>query len=355
MALVVNPAMITVAREARRMTQGELAGTLGVSQGKVSKWEAGLLGVSDEDLDALSRALRFRRTFFFQDGPVYGVGSSCLYHRKRQSLQVSDYRTLLALMNIFRLQCVSLLRGIEIDSRLQVPRLDIADFDGSAEDVARLVRGMWQLPSGPIANLTGLIESAGGIVIAFNFKTDKLDAVSQWPAGGPPLFFANGGVPSDRLRYTLAHELGHVVMHTVPTSDLEAEADRFAAEFLMPAKDIAHELTRFSLEKAFALKTRWRVSAAALIRRARDLGKITPTQYRRMFTRLGSLGYRRVEPNPIELEVPQTLRRLLDVHTKEHGYSIAELAALTHLDESEFVNAYLPEQNDKVRAFRPVP
>ena len=113
------------------------------------------------------------------------------------------------------------------------------------------------------------------------------------------------------MRLTLAHELGHLVMHEHPTEDMEREADRFAAEFLMPEQDVALELYPMSLERAAALKTRWRVSMAALIRRARDLGKLTTWQYKNLFVQLGRLGYRTNEPNPIAFEEPEFVNTII--------------------------------------------
>ena len=41
----VNPEMIGLGRESRGLTQGQLAKLLGVSQGKISRFEAGMLAV----------------------------------------------------------------------------------------------------------------------------------------------------------------------------------------------------------------------------------------------------------------------------------------------------------------------
>ena len=81
-----------------------------------------------------------------------------------------------------------------------------------------------------------------------------VDAAHLWLAGLPPLFFVNENLPGDRLRWTLAHEVGHAVMHRNPTGDVEGEANRFASEFLMPRDQIAHQLDAITLEKAAALK-----------------------------------------------------------------------------------------------------
>src|SRR5438270_13981923 len=92
----INPEMLTLARESRGLTQGELARALGASQGKISKYESGMLRVSDEELRELSKVLDYPPEFFFQQDPIKGAGSSCMYHRKRQSMPVLELRKIQA-------------------------------------------------------------------------------------------------------------------------------------------------------------------------------------------------------------------------------------------------------------------
>src|ERR1700730_1023199 len=115
--------------------------------------------------------------------------------------------------------------------------MDAEDYNGDVSVIAGLLRRSWGIPNGPVENLTTAIEAAGGVVLRRSFGTSKIDAMSKWAPGEPPLFFINSEIPADRCRYTLAHEIGHIVMHQVPTPDMEGEADRFAEEFLMPEKD----------------------------------------------------------------------------------------------------------------------
>src|SRR5205085_1412705 len=137
--------------------------------------------------------------------------------------------------------------------------------------------------------------------------------VSQWVEGTPPLFFLNARQPGDRLRWTLAHEVGHLVMHEVPSPSQESEADAFAAELLLPADEIESELEPVTLPHLAQLKIRWRVSIAALLRRAHDLGLNTKSQYHRLFTRYSMLGYRHGEPAPVPVEQPGLVRQVLRV------------------------------------------
>ena len=106
---------------------------------------------------------------------------------------------------------------------------------------------MWLLPSGPIPNMVDLLKSNGGIVIPCDFGTDLIDAMSQRIDGLPVLFFVNVHAPADRLRHTLAHELGHMLLHTIAVKsdeEMENEADAFAGAFLLPAAEIKSQLRR---------------------------------------------------------------------------------------------------------------
>lgn len=91
-----NPEMLVLAREARRKTQSELARTLGISQGLLSRIEAGITDVSEDLLKRVVATLDYPPQFFYQTDQVYAHGSKCIYHRKRQSLTISALRQLFA-------------------------------------------------------------------------------------------------------------------------------------------------------------------------------------------------------------------------------------------------------------------
>src|SRR5215212_12019641 len=104
MTQTINPEMLVLARESRGIKQGELEKRLSVTQGKISKLESGLLQVTDDFLDGLAEALHFPREFFYQTDRVYGYGTTCIYHRKRQSLPSLELRRLIAELNVRRIQ-----------------------------------------------------------------------------------------------------------------------------------------------------------------------------------------------------------------------------------------------------------
>ena len=171
--------------------------------------------------------------------------------------------------------------------------MPIEDYESPSE-IARIVRASWHIPLGPINNLTVEIESARGIIIPFDFNSKDIDAVAHFPPKCPPLFFTNQFSPTDRLRFTLCHELGHIIMHQniLDIYNIEHQANEFAAEFLMPKKEIKHQFADLSIEKLMILKQYWKVSMAALIKRASDLQVITPSKSKQLWITMGKLGYR---------------------------------------------------------------
>lgn len=177
-------------------------------------------------------------------------------------------------------------------------------------------------------NLVREIEDSGGLVIRCDFGTSKVDAVSQWLPAMPPLFFVNMAIPTDRLRFTLAHEIGHIIMHQSPTDNMEREADQFAAEFLMPRKDIKPYLDNVNLPKLASLKPYWRVAMSALLKRACDLGTISPRWRSYLWTEMGKAGYRKIEPVKIPAEEPSLLDEIINAHRGELGYSDTDLHKL---------------------------
>lgn len=334
-----NPEMMILARERQGLSQSALARAIGVTQATISRYEAGLVEPLEEHLRSIAETLGRPKHFFYLDESLFGASS--MFHRKRKSLSVKDEKRIHAQVNELRIRTALLLREAEIVSQAQFHRIDATT--SGPEVAAQAVRHLWQLPIGPIRSVVGAIERAGGVVFDCEFETDKVDGISQWPLGHdgtPPVFFVRDDCPGDRQRWTLAHELGHVVMHHMPSDDPEREADMFAAEFLMPAREIASELNRLTLQKAAALKCYWKVSMAAIVWRAYTLEKITERQYRYFNTQMSMLGYRKCEPAPIPREEPRLFDEVMRMHRRSHGRTIEQLACMLGMYEEQFRAEY---------------
>jgi Zn-dependent peptidase ImmA (M78 family)/DNA-binding XRE family transcriptional regulator len=335
----INPEMVTLARESRGLTQTEAAGLLGISQARLSKIEAGLLLPVPGDLvSKMAQDFHYPEQFFTLKDRVLGSGTSEYFHRKRRATSARVLRQIYAELNTVIINISRLLRSVEIDD--EIPHFDPDEW--TPTEIAQFVRSQWHLPSGPVGNVVDAIENAGGIVVACDFGTPHVDAISRCVLGLPRIFFVNSNLPGDRQRLTLAHELGHVVMHSLPHEDMEQQAYQFAAEFLMPKDAIKAQFSRVDIPRLAAMKPYWKVSMAALLMRARDLGKISPRMERDLWMKLSKAGYKTREPADLDIprEEPRLLNEVIGIHSEKLGYNLSELSRLIVLCEDEAQERY---------------
>jgi Zn-dependent peptidase ImmA (M78 family)/DNA-binding XRE family transcriptional regulator len=345
-----NPHMLILAREARGITQVDLAENLAVTQGTLSKYETGVKEPPQEFIEELSHYVKYPVEFFVQAGQPYGFPP--FHYRKRKKMSAKALGKIVAEMNLRRMHIKVLSRSFDLKTNRFIPEIDRDEFQGAAkrspsiEDIARSVREAWMLPSGPIANMVDLIEENGGIVIPCDFGTDLLDAMSQRIDGMPVLFFINVNAPADRVRHSIAHELGHMVLHTTvfkDDSEMEDEADHFAGAFLLPPEDMKIHMRRFDLRHLANMKGYWKVSMASIAYRAERMKLITPYQSKMFWIEMSKLGYRRREPNEPPKETPRLLTRMVEFHRRQLGYSTDDLARLLCLFPAEIDAMYGPD------------
>ena len=346
-------AMLVLARESRGMTQAELArvmtresADMPVSQGYISKAEAGRVDVTGTRLALYAATLQYPVAVLCADPEIHGVGVGLVHHRKRASLGAPALRRIHAELALARMQTRALLALAGTGGKHQFRRIVTDDFE-TASDAATTLRRDWQLPPGPVPDLVGVIEAAGGLVLVRDLGTRELDAVTQWSEDDPPLFLLSAQAPPDRFRFSVAHDCGHVILHGQPgaTPAQERQADEFASEFLMPAEVIRADLRRARVDVPglLRLKHRWRVSMAALLRRALTLGVVSDWQYRNLMVEMSALGYRTLEPGRLESEAPRSVMAAVTMLRDSKGYPPGQLADAAGLLPDEFARLYLPD------------
>jgi Zn-dependent peptidase ImmA (M78 family) len=143
----------------------------------------------------------------------------------------------------------------------------------------------------------------------------------------------NTDAPTDRQRFTLAHEIGHCVCAPDPGIDAEEMAQAFAGEFLAPSRLVHADLAAAPLTPArlLHLKPVWRMSAAALLRRAVDLAVITDSRYRSINAQISALGWQTAEPDPLPAEQPVVVPGIVRAAARRAGSveAAAEAAGTT--------------------------
>ena len=338
MSVEFNPNLLQIARQVRGYSQSDLAARSGVSQAKLSKLENGLINPTEDVLDRLSRSLHFPSSLFWEPDKILGLPMSVHpMYRKKASVSRRGLARLEAELNIRLMHIRRLLKSVDLVAEFPLPKLDIDEFD-DPERIAGLVRRTWLIPRGPLKDLAGWIERAGCLVVPCDFTGLSVDGVTINSPSMPPCIFLNSNQPADRQRFTLGHELGHIVMHQVPSRTMEDEANAFSSALLMPAEDIHPYLSgRLTIQKLAALKPVWRVSMQALLYRAKVVDAVTDNQSRYLWRQISALGYRRNEPPELEFqaEEPNVLPEMIRLHLEDFGYEIKDLCSVLHVFEDD--------------------
>ena len=318
---------IATARRARGFTQESLAERLGITQAALSRYENELREPTDEALDQIALALGVVPELLSRADRMEGALAVGAHMRRRATARPTVWRRLEAQLNLHRLHTQRLFDELDLRTELTIPWLDPFEYEPMA--AARLLRLQWRMPGGPVKDLAGWMEAAGCLIIDTDFGTTRVDGLSQW-SDTHPVVMLNRSAPTDRRRLTLAHELGHLCLHSqgVP-DDVEADATAFAAEFLMPAETIRPQLRNLTLGRLHDLKRLWGVSMQALIERARSLGTISPRERTNFYKRFSALGWRTREPLSDEL-APECPRLAVEIGQAllARGHSRSEVAAI---------------------------
>jgi len=346
-----NNEILKLLRKSKNISQHEMCERIGISQGNYSKIEHGLIEPSENFVEQVALFFQVDSSFFYQDEKTYSPQNP--YHRSRSTLQIGDRDRVEAIANIYRIHIRKLFEGVEIPYNL-FP-ISISESD-SPDGIARLTRRNFRFPNGPIDNLIKSLEDNGIFIISFDFKTEALDGFTIHGAKDLiPLIFINTTFPGERIRFTLAHELGHLIMHQQLETDndnkIEKEANAFASEFLMPAVDIIKDLRyintyKLNVEILVRLKMKWKVSMNALLKRAEDLNVFTKNQTKYLWMQMSQKGFRKKEPYTIPIETPSLLNELINIYKNELQYSIEDMSTLLKITNDTYFEYF---EKDKPR------
>jgi Zn-dependent peptidase ImmA (M78 family)/transcriptional regulator with XRE-family HTH domain len=342
-----NANLLLLARQYRGRSQADLALASGLNQGHYSRIENGLTpdGPSQDSVERIADALDFPPSFFFLQDGLAGLPLSVHpMNRRKTAVGERAMKQIHAELNIRLIHLRRYLRAADIHPELPLLSIDVDD-GGGPQAIARTVRLTWSIPDGPIPNLTDYCERAGILVIWCDLEKG-VDGVTMNVRDLPPCIFLNQHVPADRMRFSLAHELGHIIMHTVPGDEIENEANAFAAELLVPEKQFRRALTgqRLSLEWLARQKAYWKASMAFLLYRAGAIGAVTRHQTEYLWKKLSALGWRTREPQETDFspEIPTVFPRLVQMHGEDLAYDLKGLQELLSANTSDVVRMYQP-------------
>ena len=311
-----SPSRLLWAREHLMMTRSELAHAANVSVSALAGYEQGRTVPAAATQERLAEALGIQ-TYFFSLEELDEICPEAVSFRKASKTSKKHQRAARGdarmAVEIFHL----------LEKNFKLPSPQVPSLSGfTPADAAELVREEWHLGDRPITDMMSLLESKGVRILSLDHRYTDVDAFC-FTQDMTPYIFVSTAKSGERQRFDLAHELGHLVMHSdddenTGSKEREKEAQDFASAFLMPASRLyTQNMRNAHIQRIIEAKAYWRVSAMAMAYRLHDLELLGDWQYRTTAVELTKRGYRTGEPGGITPEHSQLLHKVfhaLDKH-----------------------------------------
>ncbi|WP_019559041.1 helix-turn-helix domain-containing protein [Thioalkalivibrio sp. ALE12] len=349
---------IRQARLSAGLTLEALGQRLGVSKAAVRKYENDGVTPDSAKLLAIAGACGVRTEYFFRKATVHlnnvefrknsGFGA-----KRADAVQIRVAEKIekrVELLNAFPERPIS---------RFSVPDCVPAQVDEleALEKIADEVRRAWSLGLNPIGDLTDTLENLGFMILAVNVDHKGFSGMTATAVAADgqqyPVIAVSTSWPGDRQRFTLAHELAHVLLagRLGDGVDEEKACDRLAGAFLAPQTSVIHELgeRRHRLEprELYRLKHEYGLSMAGWAMRALQCEIIPYTSFQSLMRLFSARGWKRREPGePIAAEAPKQFEQLVYHAVGEQLISEAKAAALLGIPRMQFYRERCMEPQD---------
>jgi Zn-dependent peptidase ImmA (M78 family)/transcriptional regulator with XRE-family HTH domain len=323
-------------------SQEELASDLNLPQSQISRIERRVQEPSADVLDRYSK--RFGCTVGFLTAPTDVLTTRPWLRayadapKRTVDQQVADVEMATEVI-------------CDLDLRLLPDKLPAAQRDFSdpeeIEQLAvdtRVIAGLDE--TGACDSVIRRAERLGCVVIPMAGELGRHLGMSVRSNGIPVICAARHSestlspLPGDRQRFTVAHELGHLVLHSAmgPPSNseeatvVERQAHRFAGAFLAPGDALVESLEergggRVTLSTLAVLKGDWGMSIKALVMRFRALGVINEAKARSLHKQISARGWTKQEPGYVEPEYAVWFRQAVERSTGLVGQAAIGAAA----------------------------
>lgn len=351
----INHDKLKEARIARGLSLAKLSEKIGVTSQALSQYETGKCKPNPSVFLKIVEELDFPISFY-TDISMYD-NEEMVYFRSNKNITKKLKDACIA-----RIGWVDRMYNM-IDSYLTIPKInipysktkDIEELDLlEIEDVANELRKKWKLGDGPISNIVDLLQKNGFVITRLEIGSKKVDAFSVWKNGTPYIFLGSDKESAVRSRFDLAHELGHLILHkNLDVEDfeenqdkLEKQADMFAISFLLPRESFNNEIISSSIDSFILLKRKWKVSLAAMIRRAQDTEMLTDNQIRYLKSQMIKYGYYKKEPldDKIKYEKPYLFKQAFEVMVRNGIMTAEDLLEKIKLNKSEAISLFSLEE-----------
>ena len=337
------PARLKSARLMNGMSIQDLVNRLdnSISKQAISRYENGIMQPSGENLSLLCKALKVKPDYFERES---SVELKDLSYRKLKRLSVKEQERVreVAIDHLERYLELENLLGEASHLKISLEQYAVKNFE-DVEAAAEDFRKKMGFGDDPLLNAVERLEEEGIKVVEIHADPDFSGFATVMNEEFPVVVLnVHPDIPLDRKRFTLAHELGHLLLKPIGL-DEEKACNRFSGAMLIPQNGMREELMEkrhnIHVKELLLLKQQYGMSMQGILYRAKDLGIITNYLFTQQMRFFSQMGMRKREPGVIPGEEhSHRFLQLLLRGIAEEIISTSKAAALYNMKLADFMD-----------------
>lgn len=323
------------ARLLRGLSQQDVADELGVSKQMISKYEKGTAMPTSHRLIKLSKLFNLKIDYFFNSFKV-DIGE--VNFRKKSTFSKKRQNSLKEQIKISLENYLWIEDALSIDYSFENKIKDCAISSIKDIEVAVLkLKKEWDIGTDPIHNIVQLLEDKEIKVIELYDVDEKFDGLATYVNGKYPVIVVNGNFPVERKRFTLLHELGHLLLN-LPNCEISEEenfCNKFASEFLLPKNivinDFGGKRNHITINELIATQKKYGISIPAILYKLVDAGILSKDKQKQFYIKMNFNPSFKKDINLSRFETPEKsnrYERLVYRALAQENISISKASAL---------------------------
>jgi len=270
----------------------EVADKIGVSKQMINKYEQGKSMPNSEKLIAFSKLFNQKIDYFFRK-PEVTIGE--ISFRKKSKFSVKKVNSLKEEIRIQIENYLFIENICEVSNSFENPleKRIIQTVEGVKTAVIN-VRESWEIGQDAIQDCIDLLEDNHIKVIEVDDETGAFDGLATIIDTKYPIIVINKNMPIERKRFTLLHELAHLLL---PITNLELREQEklcnfFASEMLLSEENIRNEFgevrSRVSFEELKNSQAKYGISISAIVYKLGETKIMSQERVKKFYMRLNA-------------------------------------------------------------------
>lgn len=269
-----------------------VADYVGVSKQMISKYENGETLPNSGKIILLSQLFGQKPDYFFRKSEVE-IGE--INFRKKSTFGIKKINALKEEVRLHIENYIYVENTLNLNVNFKNPLLSFSI--GEDKDIVRaasFLKEKWEIGKDAIYNVIDLLEEKHIKVIEVEEETNKFDGLATIVDDKYYIVVVNKNFPVERKRFTLLHELGHLLLNIKEFEEKQQEkfCNLFASEMLLSSENLlmefGHKRSQITFEETINIQKKYGISFTAIVYKLGENAVVSKSRIENFYKRINS-------------------------------------------------------------------